>query len=100
MDEARRRTPFLFRIFRRLASPLRNQRGQSLVEFVLVLILSLFFTRLIYFNKEFGFKAVLDKTMLRLGSFLELNLKSGTQAGGGETRKSLDGYAGTGQWTN
>jgi hypothetical protein len=97
MDEARGSR--LFRIFRRLAAPLRSQRGQSLVEFVLVLILALFFTRAIYFNKEFGFKAVLDKTMLRLGSFLELNLKTGTQAGADGTA-SLDGYAGTNQWSN
>lgn len=97
MDEARQSV--LSRLLRRLRRPLRGERGQSLVEFVLVLILALFFTRIIYFNKEFGFKALLDKTMLRLGSYLELNLKSGTQAGQ-ESKKSLDGYAGTSQWNN
>lgn len=77
----------------------RSERGQALVEFILVLVLALFFTRLIYFNKEFGFKALLDKTMLRLGSFLELNLKTGTQPGPDGTQ-SLDAYAGTNQWSN
>lgn len=98
MDEARHKA--VFRSIRRAcAAPLRSQRGQALVEFILVLILALFFTRLVYFNKEFGFKAVIDKMMLRLGSFLELNLKTGTQVGP-DGKNSLDAYAGTNQWTN
>lgn len=96
MEEARKG---IFCLKRRIGKRKRSERGQALVEFVLVLVLALFFTRLIYFNKDFGFKALLDKTMLRLGSFLELNLKTGTQQGP-DGRQSLDAYAGTNQWSN
>ena len=52
-----------------------------------------------FFNKDFGFKAMLDKTMLRIGSHLENNLKSGTKVGG-DGEKSLDAFAGTDTWSN
>lgn len=77
----------------------KSQNGQTIVEYLLVLILCLSFTRFVYFNKDFGFKAILDKTMLRMGSFLELNLKSGTKAGG-DGQYSLDQYAGADTWSN
>jgi hypothetical protein len=57
------------------------------------------FTRFVYFNKEYGFKAILDKTMLRMASFLELNLKTGTKSGG-DGQYSLDPYAGVETWSN
>ena len=96
MDEA----SFWKRLVRRLFLPsLRSQRGQAIVEYILVLILAIGFTRFVFFNKEFGFKAMIDKTMLRLGSYLEQNLKSGTKAGG-DGVKSLDAYAGTNRWSN
>ncbi|RZA07076.1 MAG: hypothetical protein EOP11_08695 [Proteobacteria bacterium] len=64
-----------------------------------MLFLSLAFLRFVFFNKEYGFKASLDKTMLRLGSHLEANLKTGTKPGNGGV-KSLEPYAGTGRWSN
>ncbi len=95
MDEAtfRKRRRSIFSTRR------RAQRGQAMVEYLLIFAISIFFLRYVYFNKEFGFKATLDKTMLRLGSYLEQNLKTGTQAGP-EGEKSLDAYAGTGRWNN
>lgn len=92
MDEAASKKKFLRRI-------LRSQRGQSLVEYVLILVIALAFTRLIYFNKTFGFKASLDKTMLTLGVYLEQNLKSGTKLGA-QGENSVDGFAGTSNWSN
>ncbi len=90
MDEARKK---------KKRSILRSQKGQAVLEFLLVLVLSLAFLRFVFFNKEYGFKASLDKTMLRIGSFLEGNLKSGTKIGG-DGEKSLDGFAGTSRWSN
>jgi hypothetical protein len=78
---------------------LRSQRGQAVLEFLLILLLSIAFLRFVFFNKEYGFKASLDKTMLRVGSFLEGNLKTGTKIGS-DGEKSLDGFAGTGRWSN
>ncbi|NUM89313.1 MAG: hypothetical protein HUU37_08930, partial [Bdellovibrionales bacterium] len=59
----------------------RNQRGQALLEFLLIMMLAVGFTRYVYYNRDFGFKAMIDKTMLRLGAFLEQNLKSGARIG-------------------
>lgn len=94
MDEARkaRRRPFM-------RPKIRSERGQAILEFMLILLISLAFLRLVFFNREFGFKAMLDKTMLRLGSNLEANLKTGTKLGG-DGEKSLDPFAGTGRWSN
>jgi uncharacterized protein (UPF0333 family) len=78
---------------------LRSQRGQAVLEFMLILLLSIAFLRFVFFNKEYGFKASLDKTMLRVGSFLEGNLKTGTKIGA-DGEKSLDGFAGTSRWSN
>jgi hypothetical protein len=57
------------------------------------------FTHQVFFNTNYGFKGILQKTMLRLGSFLENNLKSGTKIGG-DGKLSLDPYAGTDRWSN
>lgn len=91
--------PLLRRLARHHRSPLNNQRGQAIVEYILVLILSLGFTRFVFFNKEFGFQAMLEKTMLRFGSFLEQNLKSGTRVGA-DGVNSPEPYGGTGRWSN
>ncbi len=103
MDEAAssfsRARKGLLQSLRRSRPSLRNQRGQAIVEYILILIISLGFTRFVFFNKEFGFKAMVDKTMMRLGSFAEQNLKTGTKAGG-DGQKSLEAYGGTGRWTN
>lgn len=87
--------------FRRWISYRRgDQRGQAIIEYLLVLILSVTFLRLVFFNKDFGFQANLNKTMLRLGTFLEANLKSGTRPNASDGEKSLEPFAGTNRWTN
>lgn len=80
-------------------APGLNQKGQSLVEYALVLLISITFTFQVFFNPKFGFKGIMQTTMLRLGSFLEQNLKSGTQVGG-DGKKSLEPFAGTNRWNN
>ena len=77
----------------------RRQRGQAVLEFILILLVSMMFLRFVFFHRDYGFKAMLDKTMLRLGSFLEQNLKSGTKPGA-DGEKSLDAFAGTSRWSN
>lgn len=78
----------------------RGESGQALIEYMLVLILAFAFTHQVFFNSRFGFKSVLEKTMLRLGSFLEQNLKTGTKVGGSDGKLSLDPFAGTDRWNN
>jgi hypothetical protein len=58
------------------------------------------FAHQVFFNNTWGFKGVLTNTMLRLGSFLEQNLKTGTKASGGDGQKSLDPFAGSDRWSN
>lgn len=94
MEEARKR-----RRFRLRRVDLRQQKGQAIIEFMLVLILSLVFLRFVFFNRTYGFQAMLDKTMLRLGSHLENNLKTGVKSGE-DGEKSLDAFAGTVRWSN
>jgi hypothetical protein len=94
MEEAPRKRNFL-----RTLRGARNQRGQAFIEYLLVIFLSLAFLRFVFFNKEYGFKASLDKTMLRLGSHLEANLKTGAKPGG-DGVKSLEPFAGTSRWSN
>jgi hypothetical protein len=98
MDEAHERFSVAHYSPRRRARRKRS-RGQAIVEFLLVLFLSLFFLRFVFFNREYGIKAQLDNTMLRLGVFLEANLKTGTKLGGDGT-ESIDPYAGTSRWSN
>jgi hypothetical protein len=80
----------------------RNERGQAMVEFLLIMLLALTLTRYVYYNREFGFKGALDKMMLKLGVFLEQNLKSGvgvnltSSAGQG----SSDKFMGLSAWKN
>lgn len=105
MDEQRlqenRSAGFLARVLRAIRRRSRgNERGQAIVEYLLVLIIAFTFTHQVFFNTKFGFKSVLAKTMMRLGSFLEQNLKSGTKVGGNNGRLSLDPYAGTDRWSN
>lgn len=78
----------------------RNQRGQAIVEYILVLIIAFTFTHQVFFNSNWGFKGMFQKTMLRLGSFLEQNLKTGTKVGGSDGKTSLDPFAGTDRWSN
>lgn len=82
--------------FRRMR---KSQSGQAVVEYIIVVILAVSFTRFVFFNKEYGFQAMITKTMLNLGSFLEQNLKTGTKAGA-DGIESLDAFAGTSRWTN
>jgi hypothetical protein len=93
MDEARKSRRF----FRR--PKIRGQKGQAILEFMLVLLISLAFLRFVFFHRDYGFKAMLDKTMLRLGSHLENNLKSGSKPGG-DGEKSLEAFVGTDRWNN
>jgi hypothetical protein len=79
---------------------LLQQRGQAITEYILVLLLAFTFTHFVFFNKKYGFKGVLENTMLRLGAYLEQNLKTGTKLGGGDGVKSLEPYAGTDRWSN
>lgn len=78
---------------------LLGNRGQTLVEFLLVLILAIGFARFIYFNQTFGILPNFDKMMLRLGSYLEANLKSGTRPGKAGVG-SFEVFAGTNDWNN
>lgn len=105
MDEqavrVRRSWGFCARVRGRLRLPnTRGQRGQAILEYILVLLIAFVFTHQVFFNSKWGFKTVLENTMLRLGSFLEQNLKSGTKVGGSNGRLSLDPYAGTDRWSN
>jgi hypothetical protein len=74
-------------------------RGQTLVEYLLIVILALTFSRFIYFNEKFGVQPNFERTMIRLGSYLEGNLKSGTK-NGEQGQNSNDAFAGTSTWTN
>ena len=99
MDEASSHSKSFFARFFSTRPRLRGQRGQAIVEYILVLIMAIGFTRAVFFNKEFGAKAMIDKTMLRLGSFLEQNLKTGVKTGG-DGVKSLEAFGGTSRWSN
>ena len=80
----------------------RNERGQSIVEFLLVLSLGLVLARFIYFHPQFGFKGSLDNMMLRLGGFLEQNLKAGVglNSAGSVGQDSTSKFMGTGACKN
>jgi hypothetical protein len=89
------------RILERLVRLSRgNQRGQAITEYMLVMILAFTFAHQVFFNPKFGFASLLKTTMLRIGSFVEQNLKSGTKVGGSDGKLSLDPYAGTDRWSN
>lgn len=78
----------------------RRQRGQAVVEYILIMVVSLFFARFIFFNNEFGINAQLDRMMMRLGANLEQNLKTGAGPGGAG-KGSLEPFAGAaGTWNN
>jgi hypothetical protein len=100
VPESRKQNRFK-RILVRLARlPRGNQRGQAITEYMLVMILAFTFAHQVFFNPKFGFKSMLQSTMLRIGSFVEQNLKSGTKVGGSDGKLSLDPYAGTDRWSN
>lgn len=91
-----------FHVRRKSPSRLKNNRGQAgqaMVEYILVLLLAFSFAHFIYFHKTFGIQPNFDKMMLRLGSYLEGNLKAGTR-NGEQGHQSSDAFAGTGTWTN
>ena len=83
----------------RIARKKRKQAGQTLVEYILLVIVTMLFVRFVYYDKNFGFKGVLDKTALRLGSYLEQNVKSGAKLGG-DGKASMEPYAGVQRWKN
>ena len=43
-----------------IKAPLRGQRGQALVEYMLILIIAFTFTHQVFFNEKFGFKGILQ----------------------------------------
>lgn len=77
----------------------RSQRGQALLEYMLLLFVGLVFARFIFFHPEFGIKGNIDKFVLRLGAHLETDLKSGTGPSG-DTGAATAPYAGLGNWDN
>lgn len=76
----------------------RSQAGQAMVEYLLIMAVTIGFASFIYFNKDYGVKGLLDKMILRLGSYLEKDLRAavGTQQGHDSTHP----FGGPGQWTN
>lgn len=78
----------------------RRQRGQAIVEYLLLLGITVLFARFIFFHEEYGLHGLINKTMLRVGTALEQNLKSGTKPGA-PGRGSNEQYAGAGgSWNN
>lgn len=97
MDEAAARPEFHSPKRRRARK--RKQRGQAIVEYLLLLGITVFFARFIFFDPEYGLFGIINKGMLRVGTHLEQNLKSGTQPGGPGTG-STDQFAGASSWKN
>ncbi len=77
----------------------RKQSGQAMIEYILIFVVSLVFARYVFFHEEFGINAMLDRMMMRVGTNLEQNLKTGT-APGGVGKGSLAPFAGTNTWNN
>ncbi len=77
----------------------QRQSGQAMIEYILLLGLMVVFARFIFFSPEFGFNGLLNRGMLRLGSFLEQNLKTGTQPGP-QGRATSEPFAGAANWNN
>ncbi len=77
----------------------RKQAGQAMIEYILLFVVSLIFARFVFFHPEFGINGMLDRMMMRLGTNLEQNLKTGA-SGGATGNGSLDPYAGAGTWNN
>lgn len=78
----------------------RRQSGQAIVEYLLLTMLVIGFARFIFFSNDYGIYGLLNKGMLRLGSALEQNLKSGTQSGSSQNAGSTDPFGGIGAWNN
>ena len=86
------------RFFKRKKSK-KKQSGQAMVEFLLMFLIAISFTRFMYFNPNFGVKGMIDGMMLRLGSFLEHDLKSGTRSGD-IGQATTDTFCGINAWNN
>lgn len=76
-----------------------KQSGQAIVEYILIITLALTFTRFVFFHPKYGFKGIIDHTMLKVGALLEKDLKAGVQPGGNGTA-ATDAYIGTSVWKN
>lgn len=77
----------------------RKQSGQAMIEYILLFVVSLVFARYVFFHEEFGINGMLDRMMMRVGTNLEQNLKTGTGPGGAG-KGSLAPFAGTNTWNN
>ena len=82
-----------------LRKKIKSKSGQAIVEFLLILMLTVGFTRFIYFHPRYGFKGIIDHTMLKVGTLLERDLKTGTRTGGRGVNPT-EQYMGTSTWKN
>lgn len=76
-----------------------KQSGQAIVEYILILTLALVFTRFVFFHQRYGFKGIIDHTMLKVGALLEKDLKAGAQPGG-SGKSATDPWVGVSVWKN
>lgn len=76
-----------------------KQSGQAIVEYILIITLALTFTRFVFFHQRYGFKGIIDHTMLKVGALLEKDLKAGVQPGG-IGKSATEPYIGTSVWKN
>ena len=91
---------FLKRPIQKSLPKANKQKGQALVEYILILILVIVFARYVFFHERFGIQATFNNTMLRLGTLLEQNLKSGAQPGN-QGEEPFERYSGSSDnWKN
>ena len=77
----------------------KKQSGQAIVEFLLVFMLTIGLARFVFFHKTYGIQGVMESTMMKLGAYLERDLKSGTKPGD-QGQDSTDVFAGVVNWKN